>query len=133
MKYIILISAAMLLAGCPESPQDRPEVSEDCALNYAIAVIDEAESASGLDYKGAEEEACDAAFDAVHLEEDGASDRWHQYHRAAWANPNEGMLEHCGFDNGEEDLEIKAEMLENDQILRFRCIAGCIGHDPDIC
>ena len=129
MKYLLILTTAALLAGCPEAATERTHASDECALNYAVTVIGQVGTLNpGLSDKQAEAEACNAAFEAVHLADEGAGDRWYLYHRAAWDNPSELMTKYCG-----DDLSIKADMLENDQILRFRCIADCSGHDPEDC
>lgn len=119
MRNVLIFGISALLFGCPESPVDRPEISDDCALEYAVAVIDVA---------GSEDAACDAAFDAAHLADEGADEQWYEYHTDAWNNITDGMKEQCG-----EELDVRAEFLYNDQIVRFRCIAECDGHDPDAC
>lgn len=129
MKYLLTLTTAILLAGCPEASSERTHASDECALNYAVTVIEQVGVLHpSLSDKQAEAEACNAAFDAVHLADEGAGDRWYSYHRAAWDNPSELMKKYCG-----DDLAVKADMLENDQILRFRCIADCSGHDPADC
>jgi len=129
MRYILILITTALLTACPEASVERTHASDECALNYAVTVIEQVGLLNpGLSDKQAEAEACNAAFEAVHLADEGSGDRWYSYHRAAWDNPSELMKKHCG-----DDLSIKADMLENDQILRFRCIATCSGHDPNDC
>ena len=119
MRNVLIFGISALLLGCPESPVDRPEISDDCALEYAVAVIDVA---------GSEDAACDAAFDAAHLADEGADEQWYEYHTQAWNNITDGMKEHCG-----EGLDVRAEFLYNEQIIRFRCIVGKSSPDPDVC
>tara|TARA_B100000676_G_scaffold210802_1_gene207002 strand:+ start:512 stop:874 length:363 start_codon:yes stop_codon:yes gene_type:complete len=119
MKNIFILGTASLLMGCPDNEQVRVEVSNDCAIEYAVAVVDAA---------GSEEAACEAAFDAVHLADEGSEDLWYEYHTEVWNNPPKNLVEDCT-----DDLAVRAEFLYNDQILRFRCIASCEGHDPEDC
>ena len=119
MKNILIFSISALLLGCPEALPERPEISDDCALEYAVALIDAA---------GTEEAACDAAFDAAHKADEGSDEQWYEYHTEVWNNLSESMKDACT-----DDLEVQVEFLYSDQIIRFRCIAECDGHDPDAC
>ena len=127
MKNVLIFSISALLLGCPESLPERPEISDDCALEYAVSMIDAAAQLTGGASDG-EAEACEAAFDAVHLADEGADEQWYEYHTHVWNNLSEGMKEKCG-----EDLSVRTEFLYEEQILRFRCITECDGHDPDDC
>ena len=123
MRNILILSAAAILTGCPAEPPTPPEISDACALEYAVAIETVAPSLGAT-----LEDACDAAFDAVHLADEGSEDEWYKYHTAAWENPTDDLLKECT-----DDLMVRATLLMDEHILKFRCIASCDGHDPDIC
>ena len=119
MKNIFVFGIASLLMGCPDGESVRVDVSDECAIEYAVSVVDVA---------GTEEAACDAAFNAVHLADEGSEEQWYEYHTEVWNSPTQSLIEDCT-----DDLAVRAEFLYDDQILRFRCIASCNGHNPEDC
>lgn len=109
-SWLTLLVIPFVLIGCP----GPVEVSDDCALEYAVALIDVA----------GEDAVCDAVFDAV----SGVSDQFDALHTEVWNDPSEDLLEDCS-----DDVDVRVELLGEEQLFRLRCILECDGHDPDAC
>tara|TARA_B100001057_G_scaffold486551_1_gene567897 strand:- start:23 stop:361 length:339 start_codon:yes stop_codon:yes gene_type:complete len=109
----LLFIAALALTGCPDNPKSV-EVPRACLEQYQVEMTAQADA----------DAVCDAAFDAI----GGNTEDFDKLHAAAWLEPTEGLLEACS-----DDVDVRVELLSEEQIFRLRCIMKCDGHDEQGC
>ena len=109
----VLFAVAFLLSGCPDKPKSV-DVPRACLEQYQVEMVAQADV----------DAVCDAAFDAI----GGNTEDFDKLHAAAWLEPSEDLLEACS-----EDVDVRVELLSEDQIFTLRCLMECDGHDEQGC
>jgi len=112
-SWLALPFIALILVGCPDEPKSV-EVPEACVAAYKDALVEAAD----------EDTVCDASFDAV----GGEAEQFDALHAEVWTEPSEALLEACS-----DDVDVRVELLSDEQIFHVRCLLECDMSDPTGC